>query len=350
MSVLAALDHENTATVLSYDAVGNRTQQTIGSTTTKYAYNAANQLCATVTTGTPTCPSANWTYDGNGNLTHNPSITSLVYNAKNQNTSRTQSGTTTNFTYADTGQAERTISGTTAQISDILGLASESNVRYLRDPSGTVLGERITSGASAGNYYFFTDGLGSVTHIVNSSGTYVRYYGYDAWGNTSIGSGTIDSNIRYANGYTDTNGLTKFGTRYYDPTNGRWTQQDPAGTPNGPNRYLYVNNNPTNATDPSGLSLLDFAGDVVSESVDKVGALGDAVSVGSAFVSEAFDPGDIPSPGTLGLAAGAAAGFLVGTTCGAATAFSGGLAGGACSVATFAAATGTAAFVESRAS
>ena len=218
----------------TYDAVGNRTQQTIGSTTTSYAYNAANQLCATVTSGTPTCPSANWTYDGNGNLTHNPTITSLVYNAKNQNTARTQSGTTTNFVYADVGNSERTAAGATAQISDILGLASESNVRYLRDPSGTVLGERITSGASAGNYYFFTDGLGSVTHIVNSSGTYVRYYGYDAWGNTSIGSGTINSNIRYANGYADTNGLTKFGARYYDPTNGRWTQQDPAGNIDGP--------------------------------------------------------------------------------------------------------------------
>ena len=43
----------------------------------------------------------------------------------------------------------------------------------------------------------------AVTHIVNSAGTYVRYYGYDAWGNTGIGSGTIHSNIRYANGYAD---------------------------------------------------------------------------------------------------------------------------------------------------
>ena len=251
----------------TYDAVGNRTQQTIGSTTTSYAYNAANQLCATVTSGTPTCPSANWTYDGNGNLTHNPTITSLVYNAKNQNTARTQSGTTTNFVYADVGNSERTAAGATAQISDILGLASESNVRYLRDPSGTVLGERITSGASAGNYYFFTDGLGSVTHIVNSSGTYVRYYGYDAWGNTSIGSGTINSNIRYANGYADTNGLTKFGARYYDPTNGRWTQQDPAGR-SGANRYQYAYNEPVGLADPSGYEPCSYVPNAVPDLYD----------------------------------------------------------------------------------
>lgn len=35
---------------------------------------------------------------------------------------------------------------------------------------------------------------------------------------------------QYAGGYRDVNtGLYKFGERYYDPTLGRWTQQDPIG-------------------------------------------------------------------------------------------------------------------------
>src|SRR5437016_3358727 len=40
----------------------------------------------------------------------------------------------------------------------------------------------------------------------------------------------------------------------YDPTTGRWTSEDPTGFAGGDaNLYRYVGNNPTNATDPSGL-------------------------------------------------------------------------------------------------
>lgn len=41
----------------------------------------------------------------------------------------------------------------------------------------------------------------------------------------------------------------------YDPTLGRWLSEDPVGfTAADPNLYRYVGNNPTNATDPTGLS------------------------------------------------------------------------------------------------
>lgn len=49
-----------------------------------------------------------------------------------------------------------------------------------------------------------------------------------------------------------------FGTRYYDPSIGRWAQQDPlAGAladPGTLNRYAYVGADPVNAVDPSGYS------------------------------------------------------------------------------------------------
>jgi RHS repeat-associated protein len=48
----------------------------------------------------------------------------------------------------------------------------------------------------------------------------------------------------------------KFGTRYYDPAVGRWTQQDPVagsiGDPRTVNRYVYVGDNPVNFVDPGG--------------------------------------------------------------------------------------------------
>lgn len=48
----------------------------------------------------------------------------------------------------------------------------------------------------------------------------------------------------------------------YTPHVGRWLSQDPAGFVDGPNRYLYVANNPTRRLDPSGMEQ-DGTGGVV---------------------------------------------------------------------------------------
>ena len=65
---------------------------------------------------------------------------------------------------------------------------------------------------------------------------------------------------QYASGYYDANtGLYKFGTRYYDPQLGRWTQKDPIGGSVGKigsgNPYVYAGNVPNMATDPSGRNI-----------------------------------------------------------------------------------------------
>lgn len=59
-------------------------------------------------------------------------------------------------------------------------------------------------------------------------------------------------------GATETlRGHPLFGTRYYDPSVGRWTQQDAVagsiGDPRTVNRYAYVGNDPVNLVDPEGL-------------------------------------------------------------------------------------------------
>src|SRR5439155_15693372 len=47
--------------------------------------------------------------------------------------------------------------------------------------------------------------------------------------------------------------------RYYDPATGRFLSQDPAGLDAGDlNLYRYVNNAPTNGTDPSGMTWDDL--------------------------------------------------------------------------------------------
>ncbi len=49
------------------------------------------------------------------------------------------------------------------------------------------------------------------------------------------------------------NGLHYHGARYYAPCLGRWTTTDPIGIGDYINLYVYVHNNPINATDPFGL-------------------------------------------------------------------------------------------------
>jgi hypothetical protein len=47
----------------------------------------------------------------------------------------------------------------------------------------------------------------------------------------------------------------------YDPTIGRWMEQDPLGLIPGPNPYEYVNNRPTVETDPSGMDSVEIRQD-----------------------------------------------------------------------------------------
>ncbi|MFL5666458.1 MAG: RHS repeat-associated core domain-containing protein [Ktedonobacteraceae bacterium] len=64
---------------------------------------------------------------------------------------------------------------------------------------------------------------------------------------------------KFAAGYLDSStGLYTFGERYYDPTLGRWTQLDSAGT-----GYVYANDNPVNEVDPSGRAAIGDCGEAI---------------------------------------------------------------------------------------
>ena len=59
-------------------------------------------------------------------------------------------------------------------------------------------------------------------------------------------------------------GLYYYRARYYDPMEGRFISKDPSGFEGGINLWAYVQNNPINRTDPSGLIWVtvdyDYAG------------------------------------------------------------------------------------------
>jgi RHS repeat-associated protein len=241
-----------------------------------------------------------YSYDANGNLTGSSAGFSASYNALNQLT-------TGSNTYADSGQTLRIASGTKHFTYSLLGTAAESTgsstTNYLHNSDGTLLGMATGTGASSKDYYIL-DGLGSVIGVTDSTGSLTRSYAYDPYGNSNGGTGSLSQPWQYASGYLDntspTSGFYKFGTRYYDPANMRWTQLDPKlGTLDDPmsqNGYLYVNGDPTNAVDSSGAITTEqilLAGEIVAES-------GAGCAEGGIALTEFGVPGEI-----LGCIAGA---------------------------------------------
>ncbi|MHC4268584.1 MAG: RHS repeat-associated core domain-containing protein [Planctomycetota bacterium] len=71
-------------------------------------------------------------------------------------------------------------------------------------------------------------------------------------------------------------GLVRFGARDYDPGIGRWTTKDPIDFAGGDvNLYGYVQNNPVNGVDPSGLDPLGFISAGINATTGAVtGAIG----------------------------------------------------------------------------
>jgi RHS repeat-associated protein len=262
----------NLGAAYTYDKSGNRTEQNdtfsrgLGATGNKltYTYNDANELTAR--------GSSSYSYDGNGNETAGYgqyTRTTTTYNAKDQATSFATSNGTLSSTYAAGDQFERYSAGAlTFENSNLLGITASRTsgagtaTYYTRDPSGALHSVHYGSGTNATTAYYVFDGQGSVVGLTDSSGNLANKYTYDAYGIPLTTSETLVNPFRYIGGYQDaTSGLTKFGLRYYDPTIGRFTQQDvmtKQGDPAGANRYTYASCNPTNKTDPSGAWDFDF--------------------------------------------------------------------------------------------
>jgi RHS repeat-associated protein len=257
-----------------YDGAGNRTKYlnttattcTTGTPAAAFTYNGGNEL-TTATGVTPTgaaLTGTGYSYDGNGNQTSSKSATGLstTYNAEEAASSFTPvGGTAIAQTYAanEGGNGDRTRSGATDLASSVLSPApawsrtGTTSTWTVRDPDGVLVAVRIgLTASSTTDYYPFTDNLDSVRVLTKSDGSLVNNYSYSSYGSTltiSESSGASQP-YRYGGGYTDSStGLIKLGIRYYDPTQGRFTQQDPTGQDF---QYLYTGDVPTSFADPTG--------------------------------------------------------------------------------------------------
>ncbi|MGP0068515.1 MAG: RHS repeat-associated core domain-containing protein, partial [Isosphaeraceae bacterium] len=129
------------------------------------------------------------------------------------------------------------------------------SMRYLFGPSvNAILARTNSSGTTA---WYLTNQLGSVTDVVNSSGTVIDHIVYDPFGNITTQTNASEGDRFTFAGmqYDSTTGLYYDHARYYDSAIGKFTSQDPKGFKAGDaNLYRYDGNNPINRTDPSGTS------------------------------------------------------------------------------------------------
>jgi RHS repeat-associated protein len=104
-------------------------------------------------------------------------------------------------------------------------------------------------------FYYQNDHLGTPQQVIDSQGNIVWSQKSTAFGETSIDeSSRITNNLRFPGQYFDEETHTNYNFfRNYGQKEGRYGQTDPIGLEGGFNTYAYVDGNPLNNVDPSGL-------------------------------------------------------------------------------------------------
>ena len=250
----------------TYDAAKNRLAMVKNGITTFYSYNNLNQL-----TQTSGGDSTTYTYDLNGNqikTTTLAGVTTYAYDSENRLTKITYPDlTTSTFTYDGDGRRIKSAEGAavTNYLYDgslpviernALNVTQVTYAHSLGYPGGIGgLISQTRAGVSSWYHYAHT-GPTNVSHLSDSSGSIIQRYQFDAFGNLTYQSGTATNNYRFqTKELHDKSNLVYFGARWYNPAIGRWITPDPAGIIDGPNLYIYLNNNPINDIDPWGLCM-----------------------------------------------------------------------------------------------
>jgi RHS repeat-associated protein len=243
----------------AYDKASNRTSTKIdGVQVQGLAYNTANQIS-----------SAGYTHDASGNRTADPAQGTFTYNAAGQMTTRTNGSSTSTYTWGGGDQNELVSTTTGASTTSYVYGQSDRNgvpiissftkngqTSYLdTDPTGSPIALNTGSGVD----YYGLDNQGSPIGLVNSTGVVSATYTYDPAGKqmTATGTSAALNPLRYTQGLVDDQtGWLKRGIRWHDSTTANWTAQDPLSQilrPDAASRYSYADGNPANRIDPTGM-------------------------------------------------------------------------------------------------
>jgi RHS repeat-associated protein len=240
----------------TYDKVGNRLSSI---TSTVNQYDSSNELTSDA--------SFSYQYDNNGNMISktdaNAATTGYTWDFENRLTSVVLPGTggTVSFKYDPFGRRiqKSSASGTTNYTYDDANITAEydgaGNVvaQYTR---GAGIDESLAMSRSGTISYYNADGLGSITSLTDSAGSALAAYTRDAFGKSLSSAGTLVNPIRYtAREWDSETGLYYNRARYYETNTGRFISEDPIRFAGSSSFYVYTQNRPVNATDPTGLKI-----------------------------------------------------------------------------------------------
>ncbi len=203
--------------------------------------------------------SARYSVNANGNLTARGADT-FGYDQANRLKTASVSGVSSSYSYDGDGRrASKTVGGAgTSYTYDVNAslpvLLDDGTRKYVWG-----LGLAYAVDSSGSPLVYHSDGLGSVRALTDSAGSIVQTYLYDEYGVVTSTQGSISQPFQYTGEQRDgETGFMYLRARMYDPGMGRFMGRDPLlgmiGSPLTLNRYSYIENDPVNATDPSGLS------------------------------------------------------------------------------------------------
>ena len=266
-------DENNADESYDYDANGNRVSSSLHGSgyitdpnnrlvsdgTYNYEYDNQGNLIRQVEIATGQVQELEWDYlnrliavvdkDSAGNETQRVEFT---YDMFGRRLSKTVDGDATYFVY----DRDNVILDFVEDGSDVV-----IEQRYLH---GTRVDQVLAQESGAGEVvWHLADHLGSIRDLVDNNGNSFNHFVYDSFGNVVSESGSVISRFLFTGREWDEEiDLYYYRARYYDATVGRFIGEDPIGFEAGDsNLYRYVENQPINTKDPSGLE-----GFVISQS------------------------------------------------------------------------------------
>ena len=236
---------------LFYDRAGNRTCRRSAGVEEVYAYDAGNHLTRLTRNG----EDVSFQYDRAGNLVKDDKA-SYTYDAFNRNTRvETFDGNIQINRYDAEGlRAEMEENGRLAAFifnpaKEVVTETEDRTVlRYIR---GSELIARNTDAVRT-YYHYASDEMGSITHVTDEKGKLLNHYEYDAWGNLTLEDEQVSNRFKYTGEQFDP--VTQqyyLRARFYNPALARFMQED-TFRGDGLNLYAYCANNPVRYVDPSG--------------------------------------------------------------------------------------------------
>lgn len=331
-SVLSITDNVNTSNqTFKYDEL-NRLVEAVGETygTRTYAYDEIGNIVekdgkfysygeggAGPHAVTSLSDGTTFTYDANGNMVTRQgpdlALTQYTYDAENRLIKVEKDGRIlSEFEYDGDGGRTRKIAGGAA--TEFVGSLFE---KQGRDETKYVFlgGTRVASVTNGRVFYYHGDHLGGANVLTDADGAVKEIIEYSPFGEYSRRDkyGTDEELARfYFTGQRrdDETGLYYYGTRYYDPSIGRFITPDTVvpypSNPQAFNRYTYAGNNPVSYLEDGNGWFIPFIIAAI-----KGAAIGAAVGAATAAVTG----GDIGKGALFGAIGGAAfAGVASGVT------------------------------------